>query len=389
MTTTQFDAAFAVIEKLQQAGYDAVIVGGAVRDTLLNLPVHDVDVATSALPEQTKTVFHKTVDIGIEHGTVLVLDAGEPIEVTTFRTEGEYADHRRPDTVDFVTNLAEDLKRRDFTINAMAFRAKDEIVDLFGGRDDLAAKIVRAVGQAEERFREDALRMLRAVRFSAKLNFTVEAQTLAAIATCASDLQYIAIERIKSEFDQIVRSNHPYKAFQLLVDTGLANYLPGSFEHVAQWQGFKTSDTLTGWAFFSYIAHDEALVTKYRGSNKEKQFVKRVLQAIELLTAPLSARTLFDFEEPIWRAAVTIYNHVAAIQVDIDTLLAQKRALPIQHKGEVVVTGKHLLAWRGQKGGPWLAEALDDLLTLIVSGELANDEQHIKGWFNREWQREI
>ena len=389
MTTTQFDAAFAVIKKLQQAGYDAVIVGGAVRDTLLKLAVHDVDVATSALPEETKAVFSKTVDIGIEHGTVLVLDAGEPIEVTTFRTEGEYADHRRPDKVDFVTNLAEDLKRRDFTINAMAFRAKDDIVDLFGGRDDLAAQIVRAVGKAEERFREDALRMLRAVRFSAKLNFTVEAETLAAITTCASDLQYIAIERIKSEFDQIVRSHHPYKAFQLLVDTGLANYLPGTFEHVAQWQGFQTADTLTGWAFFSYVEGDETLVSQYRGSNKEKQFVKRVLAAVKQLAQPLSARTLFDFDESTWRAAVTIYNHVAAEQVDLDTLFAQKRALPIQHKGEVVVTGKHLLAWGGQKGGPWLAEALDELLTRIVSGEIANDEQHIKEWFNREWQREI
>lgn len=387
MTTTQFDAAFVVIEKLQQAGYDAVIVGGAVRDTLLGVAVHDVDVATSALPEQTKTVFSKTVDIGIEHGTVLVLDAGEPIEVTTFRTEGEYADHRRPDKVDFVTNLAEDLKRRDFTINAMAFRAKDDIVDLFGGRDDLAANIVRAVGEAEERFREDALRMLRAVRFSAKLNFTVEAKTLAAITTCASDLQYIAIERIKSEFDQIVRSAHPYKAFQLLVYTGLADYLPGTFARINAWQGFHTSDTLTGWAFFSYTEQDDMLVTKYRGSNKEKQFVKRVLQAIEALEQPLTARTLFDFEEDIWRAAVTIYNHVAQDKVALDALLARKRALPIQHKEEIVVTGKHLLMWHGQKGGPWLAEALDELLTLIVSGELNNDEQQIKGWFMDEWQR--
>lgn len=149
MTTMQFDAAFKVIDALQLAGYDAVVVGGAVRDTLLGVPVHDVDVATSATPKQTKTVFQKTVDIGIEHGTILVLDMGEPIEVTTFRTEGTYADHRRPDNVDFVTDLAEDLRRRDFTINAMALRSKTDIVDLFGGQDDLAAHIVRAVGVAE------------------------------------------------------------------------------------------------------------------------------------------------------------------------------------------------------------------------------------------------
>lgn len=387
MTTTQFDAAFAVIDQLQAAGYDAVIVGGAVRDTLLGLSVHDVDVATSALPEETKRVFKKTVDIGIEHGTILVLDAGEPIEVTTFRTEGEYADHRRPDKVDFVTNLAEDLKRRDFTINAMALRSKQEIVDLFGGKADLAAKIVRAVGNPEERFREDALRMLRAVRFSAKLHFEVEANTLAAIKTCASDLQYIAIERIKSEFDQIVRSQHPYKAFQLLVDTGLADYLPGTFQQIDKLQQFHTTHTLTGWAMFSYLEQDEALITKYRGANKEKQFIKQVLAAIEALKRPLDARTLFNFDEDVWQAAVHIYNHVSGKAIDIDALRRRKAALPIQHKGEIVVTGKHLLQWRGQKGGPWLAEALDALLTLIVSGQLENDEQQIKGWFNDEWQR--
>lgn len=387
MTTIQFDAAFAVIDQLQTAGYDAVIVGGAVRDTLLGLPVHDVDVATSALPEETKRVFKKTVDIGIEHGTILVLDAGEPIEVTTFRTEGEYADHRRPDKVDFVTNLAEDLKRRDFTINAMALRSKQEIVDLFGGKADLAAKIVRAVGNPEERFREDALRMLRAVRFSAKLHFEVEANTLAAIKTCASDLQYIAIERIKSEFDQIVRSQHPYKAFQLLVDTGLATYLPGTFQQIDKLQQFHTTHTLTGWAMFSYLEQDEALITKYRGANKEKQFIKQVLAAIEALKRPLDARTLFNFDEDVWQAAVHIYNHVSGETIDIDVLRRRKAALPIQHKGEIVVTGKHLLQWRGQKGGPWLAEALDALLTLIVSGQLENDEQQIKGWFNDEWQR--
>lgn len=307
--------------------------------------------------------------------------------MTTFRTEGEYADHRRPDKVDFVTNLAEDLKRRDFTINAMALRSKQEIVDLFGGKADLAAKIVRAVGNPEERFREDALRMLRAVRFSAKLHFEVEANTLAAIKTCASDLQYIAIERIKSEFDQIVRSQHPYKAFQLLVDTGLATYLPGTFQQIDKLQQFHTTHTLTGWAMFSYLEQDEALITKYRGANKEKQFIKQVLAAIEALKRPLDARTLFNFDEDVWQAAVHIYNHVSGEAIDIDALRRRKAALPIQHKGEIVVTGKHLLQWRGQKGGPWLAEALDALLTLIVSGQLENDEQQIKGWFNDEWQR--
>lgn len=167
MIIHEFEAAFDLMKKLSDEGFDAVVVGGAVRDTLLGAPVHDVDVATSAKPEQMKQVFKKTVDIGIEHGTILVLDAKEPVEVTTYRTEGTYVDHRRPDQVDFVTDLAEDLKRRDFTINAMALRLNNEVVDLFGGQQDLKAKKIRAVGTASERFQEDALRMLRAVHFSA------------------------------------------------------------------------------------------------------------------------------------------------------------------------------------------------------------------------------
>lgn len=385
MTTRQFDAAFRVIDVLREAGYDAVIVGGAVRDTLLGAPVHDVDVATSALPEQTKQLFDKTVDIGIEHGTVLVLDMDEPIEVTTFRTEGTYADHRRPETVNFVTNLAEDLRRRDFTINAMALRSKTDIVDLFGGQADLAAHIVRAVGDANERFTEDALRMLRAVRFSAKLNFDVEATTYAAIALHASDLRYIAIERIKAEFDQIVRSKHPYRAFRLLVDTGLANYVPGNFQHINAWQAFDAVDSLTGWALFSYLEQDVQLIAKYRGSNKEQRFVKRVFAAIDAL-ATLTPYTLFEFDEAEWRAAVKIRNHVHNTTDDVSQILAQKLALPIQQKSDIVVTGKQFLAWSGQKGGPWLKEALQQLLYGVLDGSINNDEHYIKGWFEREWK---
>ncbi len=386
MTTMQFDAAFKVIDALQLAGYDAVVVGGAVRDTLLGVPVHDVDVATSATPKQTKTVFQKTVDIGIEHGTILVLDMGEPIEVTTFRTEGTYADHRRPDNVDFVTDLAEDLRRRDFTINAMALRSKTDIVDLFGGQDDLAAHIVRAVGVAEERFAEDALRMLRAVRFSAKLNFDVEQQTYTAMKKRAADLRFIAIERIKAEFDQIVRSGQPYRAFQLLVDTGLSTYLPGSFQTIEQWRGFKAQDSLTGWAFFSYLEQDVQLISRYRGSNKEQRFVKHVFQALQTLKTAPTPRELFDLDEVVWQAATMIANHVWQTNHTVEDILATKAALPIQQKNDLAVTGKEFLAWSGQKGGPWLKEALQQLLNGVLDGTILNDEQHIRGWFEREWK---
>ncbi len=172
--TNDWQAAIRVIERIEKAGYEAVIVGGAVRDYLLEKQVNDVDVATSAMPEEIKKIFHSTVDIGIAHGTVLVLDEGQPIEVTTYRTEGIYVDFRRPEQVTFVKSLEKDLERRDFTINAMAMTKTGELIDLYGGRQDLQNGLIRAVGDPNTRFREDALRMLRAVRFSAQLGFLLK-----------------------------------------------------------------------------------------------------------------------------------------------------------------------------------------------------------------------
>ncbi len=157
----EFKRALPILNTLKDAGYEAYFVGGSVRDTLLGLPIHDVDIATSAYPEEVKQIFNKTVDTGIEHGTVMVLDHGEGYEITTFRTESTYQDYRRPEKVEFVRSLQEDLKRRDLTINALAMDAAGEIIDLFDGLTDLKMKVIRAVGDPNERFNEDALRMMR------------------------------------------------------------------------------------------------------------------------------------------------------------------------------------------------------------------------------------
>ena len=169
---------FVVLEK---RGHEAVFVGGAVRDYVLGKPAKDIDIATSAEPDEVKAVFPIYGGCGIAHGTVLVILSGEPIEVTTYRTEGQYTDHRRPDEVHFVKSLRDDLLRRDFTMNALAMTKDGELIDLFGGEADLDGQLIRAVGNPEDRFREDALRMLRAVRFSSVLDFDIEAETFQAI----------------------------------------------------------------------------------------------------------------------------------------------------------------------------------------------------------------
>jgi tRNA nucleotidyltransferase (CCA-adding enzyme) len=198
-----------IIQRLEAAGFESYIVGGCVRDTLLNRTPDDWDITTSATPAQVKSLFPHTIDTGIKHGTVTVLISHEGYEVTTYRIDGEYKDNRHPDKVIFTPNLADDLKRRDFTINAMAYNDKTGLVDLFGGLADLNNHTIRCVGNAHERFNEDALRILRAVRFSAQLGFDIESDTQTAIKDLAPNLENISAERIQTELVKLLTSPHP------------------------------------------------------------------------------------------------------------------------------------------------------------------------------------
>lgn len=199
----------AIIKTLEDAGFEARYVGGCVRDTLLDRPIHDWDIASQALPEDVLRLFPHCVPTGIRHGTVTVLLDGVSAEVTTYRLDGAYHDGRHPDGVRFVRSLAEDLARRDFTINAMAMDESGAITDLFGGRDDLTRHVIRCVGEPETRFREDALRMLRAYRFAAQLGFSLDAQTQAAIRRCAPLCASLSRERVREEAEKTLLSDRP------------------------------------------------------------------------------------------------------------------------------------------------------------------------------------
>ena len=197
--------ALAVLERLNVAGHRAVLVGGCVRDRLMGRTPHDYDAATSARPEQIREACApmRVVETGVRHGTVTVLSGGLPVEVTTFRREGRYTDHRRPDRVEFTVDLGEDLARRDFTINAMAWEPSG-LTDPFGGRADLAAGVIRCVGEPERRFGEDALRLLRALRFAAQLDFRLEEGTAAGVRACAPQLACVSRERVAEELKRLV-----------------------------------------------------------------------------------------------------------------------------------------------------------------------------------------
>lgn len=218
-----------IISKLEEAGYEAYAVGGCVRDSILGRNPADWDITTSAMPNEVKKLFKATIDTGIQHGTVTVMLNHVGYEVTTYRIDGEYTDHRRPDQVSFTRNLSEDLKRRDFTINAMAYNNSKGLVDLYGGTEDLRNKIIRCVGDPDERFDEDALRIMRAVRFAAQLGFSIDEATRKAVKSHVKDLKNVSVERIETELTKLLLSDNP-EEIEELYDLGISSVILPEFD---------------------------------------------------------------------------------------------------------------------------------------------------------------
>ncbi|ETY74231.1 CCA tRNA nucleotidyltransferase [Lactiplantibacillus fabifermentans] len=381
----EFEAAKPILATIEAAGYEAYFVGGCVRDTILGKPLHDVDIATSAFPAEVKGLFKRTVDTGIEHGTVMILDHGEGYETTTFRTESGYQDFRRPDQVTFVRSLKEDLKRRDFTINALAMKANGEVIDLFDGLADLKAGVLRAVGVAEDRFHEDALRMMRAVRFASQLDFAIEPATEAAVKDNAALLTKIAVERTRVEWEKLLMGQQPTRGLQALVRTDLYRYMPLMADQQAMltklielpaWQLTSIEST---WTMLSWLMGDTSgvavrkLLKAWKTSNELIDHVTAATAVLSALnaTGTLSARELFD----AGAAALTTANQVADILgfgVDQTELMANYAALPIQNKRDLAINGGDLIKQQVVTPGPAMGQILAQLLAAVVTGKVAN-----------------
>ncbi|MFC6274776.1 CCA tRNA nucleotidyltransferase [Levilactobacillus tangyuanensis] len=379
----EFELARPVLQTIEAAGYEAYFVGGSVRDTILGKSIHDVDIATSAYPEEVKRLFKRTVDTGIEHGTVMILDHGTGYETTTFRSESTYTDYRRPDQVTFVRSLAEDLKRRDFTINALAMKENGEVIDLFDGLADLAAKQLRAVGDPEQRFHEDALRMMRAVRFASQLDFTIVPETLEAIADHASLLEKIAVERTQVELLKLLQGQAPKRGLAAFMTTGLWQYCPEFVGHRASLKDLSerleaglSSET----AAWTLLTTQFSLATSQIGT-----FLKAWKTANQMITdvqaTTTAARLLLERDLLAWEVyqcgadRLAIANEVAVIlgAADREPLLAtQWTELPIHSKKELAVTGRDLMQ-AGVQPGPQLGADLKTLEQQVVRGELPND----------------
>lgn len=248
-----------ILSMLENAGFSADIVGGSVRDLLLGKAPDDYDITTSATPEQTKAVFadYRTVDTGIKHGTVSVIIDGSPYEITTYRVDGEYKDSRHPESVSFTTRIEEDLSRRDFTVNAIAYSKKRGITDPFGGREDLENRIIRAVGDPELRFSEDALRILRGIRFSSVLGFDIDGPTSDAIHNKAHLLKNVSVERIFVELKKMLCSDYAYKLIYEYSDV-LLTVIP-SLERIClpDEEAFSSADFLSRITSVFYLSSKE------------------------------------------------------------------------------------------------------------------------------------
>lgn len=381
-----------IIRQLEDAGHEAVFVGGAVRDFLLGRPAKDIDIATSAEPHEVKSVFTNTIDIGIEHGTVLVIEQGEPIEVTTFRTEGTYTDHRRPDEVSFVKTLREDLLRRDFTMNALALTKDGELIDLFGGRTDLENRLIRAVGTAKDRFREDALRMLRAIRFSSVLDFDIEKDTLQAINDNASQMSHVSIERVKIEMDKLFLGNNPVKAFTYLMTSQLGAALPlfpSKIEQLEYAVPFSTASE--GWAFLATVGQFQPaqLVQKYKLSNDERRFISSVHNAfITRINGEFTIDDYYHYDLAVLTSAEKMYSsfYFKSPTVTNSDIERKKQSLPIQSKNDLTIDGRDLIKWAGVRGGEWTGKWLEKIERAVLHGICENTPTNIKDWFTNDFE---
>ncbi|XBG82461.1 CCA tRNA nucleotidyltransferase [Enterococcus cecorum] len=382
----EFKKALPVIDKLNQAGYEAYFVGGSVRDCILNLPIHDVDIATSAFPAEIKEVFEKTIDVGIEHGTVLVLHQDESYEITTFRTESTYQDYRRPDHVDFVRSLEEDLKRRDFTINALALNAQGQIIDLFHGLEDLQNKRLKAVGIAAERFQEDALRMMRGLRFVSQLGFDLEEKTQATITTHAPLLSKISVERICIEFEKLLLGHNAQQAFQLFIATDCFKYCPelADKQHFLQQMSeilrFPIQDLSVAWCLLIdqleiAIKHQKAFLKEWKLSNQRIHEVLLLREALEIIKQrPLDVLDYYQLNE----TCLTRLFYIAPfydLALSKESLLNQYRLLVIHSLKDLAINGNDLMRALNRRGGLWLKETLTNCERAVLLKEVANERE--------------
>lgn len=396
MLKEPFQKAEPIMKQLEAHGYESYLVGGAVRDYLVNRQIGDIDIATNATPQEVQQVFSKTVPVGIEHGTVLVLHNGESFEVTTYRTESDYQDYRHPSEVSFVKDINLDLSRRDFTINAIAMNRRGEILDPFEGKKDLERQLIRTVHSPQERFEEDPLRMLRGVRFISQLNFDMDLDTTDAIKELHHLLNKISVERITDEMMKLFTQPYINAALKVIDDSGMYGSLPIFNENNKLFFELKKIDFNQPlnhpgvmFALFHLLDYGVSLqkwIKTYKVSNQIKRQAIHVVECYNLYKHQgLSDWVLYKSGKQM----KDLYQIICLLDSplpSIEELEKRYLMLPIKSRSDIVITGQDLLQWFDHvKKGKWIGNFLTEIERLIVIGELRNDRHEIESRV-REWK---
>ena len=367
----KFKDAINILKTFNKNGFEAYFVGGCVRDFLLGKDFSDIDITTNALPEQVKNIFRKSIDTGIQHGTVTILVNGESYEVTTFRKEDEYVNHRAPDKVEFVSDLKEDLDRRDFTINAMALDYKGKLFDFHNGEADLKNNIIKTVNDPNERFFEDALRMLRAFRFSSKLGFVIDSNTIMAIKNNAKLITYVSIERIVNEFRKLLEGKGNIDSLQLMIDSTLNSYIPfiKDIKVIEDFSKYTFCQSLYILSIINNISFDE--LKKLKLSNKEVKLVKEYdkIRNDFKNNIPLEL-ILYKYDIEDVRFICNYFKFRDISEID-------KVKLAITSLNDIDITSEEIIAFINRKPGPWIRELITLLEYEILVNGLVNNRNNI------------
>lgn len=386
-----FKEANTILDTLQKNGFEAYYVGGSVRDYLMDVSIGDIDITTNALPEDIQNIFPRTIDVGVEHGTVIVVINKTPFEVTTYRTETTYSDYRRPDSVSFTTSIKEDLARRDFTMNAVAMDRMFKIYDPYNGQLSIKNKEIVTVGDPYERFNEDALRMLRAIRFVSQLDFKLNESTFNGIVKLASNVQYISVERIVQELKKLYSGVNVSHAKSLLIDSQMLNFIP--YFNKLDIDYIKKTNVHS---FINEIIIQQILnennhfKNELKLSNDEKNNIKNSLSFYNDLGENESPIILaYNYNEHIilnLKNIISDNNFLNQQYLNqIDDILLEKSRLTIKSKKDLAVNGNDLMKTLNRHGGPWLKEVLSEIERNVLFNKLDNNYETIIEWVNDEY----
>lgn len=386
-----FKEANLILDTLQKNGFEAYFVGGSVRDYLMNVNIGDIDITTNALPEDIQNIFPRTIDVGVEHGTVIVVINKTPFEVTTYRTETTYSDYRRPDSVSFTTSIKEDLARRDFTMNAVAMDRMFKIYDPYNGQLSIKNKEIITVGDPYERFNEDALRMLRAIRFVSQLDFKLNKSTFNAISQLASNVKYISVERIVQELKKLYSGVNVTHAKSLLIHSEILKFIPYYKKlNIEDIKKTNVHSLINEIIIQQILNENNHFKNELKLSNDEKNNIKNSLSFYNDLGENESPIILaYNYNEHIILNLKNIIrdNNFLNQQYlnQIDDILLEKKRLMIKSKKELAVNGNDLMKALNRRGGPWLKELLSEIERNVLFSKLDNNYESIIEWVKDEY----